>query len=239
MSAGGTISYEERIKKVFKNAYIVREKNSYAGPIWYKYAVFCGDNKYCRDTLLGLGMDEEKAWLDAFYGFKFLKVHLGMEKKREGVTAGYIIQEEVERNLMKKEIENEIGSEKGTEGDPGVVELVKEEMNELFSSLKELQELSVIEDPIAMIIDDLEEVCIHIESDLIFEEKLHLRKRVQCDSFVRTGRNNWTQCECFATVKVGIEHKHVKNIVELHLCQECFVKSDNGKVKITVMERML
>ena len=104
MSAGGTISYEDRIKKVFKNAYLVREKNSYAGPIWFKYAVFCGENRYCRDTLLGLGMDEEKAWLDAFYGFKFLKVHLGMEKKKEGVTAGCMIKEEVERNLLKKKL---------------------------------------------------------------------------------------------------------------------------------------
>ena len=119
MSSGGTITYEERIKKVFRNAYIVRENNSYAGPIWYKYAVFCGDNRYCRDTLLGLGMDEEKAWLDAFYGFKFLKVHLGMEKKKEGVTAGGIIQEEVARNLLKKEIEIELeskGEERGSRG---------------------------------------------------------------------------------------------------------------------------
>jgi hypothetical protein len=229
MSAGGTISYEERIKKVFKNAYLVREKNSYAGPIWFKYAVFCGENRYCRDTLLGLGMDEEKAWLDAFYGFKFLKVHLGMEKKKEVVTAGCIIREEVERNMIKKEVEIELKSEMEERGESGVGE-------ELFQSLKGLQELVVIESPIAMIIEDLEELCIHIESDLIFEEKLHLRKRVQCDSFVRTGRNNWVQCECFATVKVGIEHKHVKNTVELYLCPECFKKSDNGKVKITVME---
>ena len=49
-------------------------------------------------------MDEEKAWLDAFYGFKFLKVHLGMEKKKEGVTAGCMIKEEVERNLLKKKL---------------------------------------------------------------------------------------------------------------------------------------
>ena len=104
MSASGNVSYEDRIKKVFKNAYLVRENNSYAGPIWFKYAVFCGENRYCRDTLLGLGMDEEKAWLDAFYGFKFLKVHLGMEKKKEGVTAGCMIKEEVERNLLKKKL---------------------------------------------------------------------------------------------------------------------------------------
>lgn len=233
MSAGGTISYEERIKKVFKNAYLVREKNSYAGPIWFKYAVFCGENRYCKDTLLGLGMDEEKAWLDAFYGFKFLKVHLGMEKKREGVTAGCIIREEVERNLVKKEVEIELKSEREEKGESGVGE-------ELFQSLKELQELAVIErNPIAMIIEDLEELCIHIESDLIFEEKLHLRKRVQCDSFVKTGKNNWIQCECFATVKVGIEHSKVKGSTELYLCPECFKKSDNGRVKITIMETML
>jgi hypothetical protein len=233
MSAGGTISYEDRIKKVFKNAYIVREKNSYAGPIWFKYAVFCGENRYCKDTLLGLGMDEEKAWLDAFYGFKFLKVHLGMEKKKEGVTAGCIIREEVERNLVKKEVEIELKSEREEKGESGVGE-------ELFQSLKELQELAVIErNPIAMIIEDLEELCIHIESDLIFEEKLHLRKRVQCDSFVKTGRNNWIQCECFASVKVGIEYpKKVQGIVELYLCPDCFTKSDNGKVKITVMEHV-
>lgn len=233
MSAGGNISYEDRIKKVFKNAYIVREKNSYAGPIWFKYAVFCGENRYCKDTLLGLGMDEEKAWLDAFYGFKFLKVHLGMEKKKEGVTAGGIIQEEVARNLLKKEIEIELESKGEERGESGVGE-------ELLTSLKELQELAVIEDPIKMIIEDLEELCIQIESSqIVFEEKLHLRKRVQCDSFIKTGRNNWTQCECFASVKVGIEYpKKVQGIVELYLCPDCFTKSDNGKVKITVMEHV-
>ena len=233
MSAGGNISYEDRIKKVFKNAYIVREKNSYAGPIWFKYAVFCGENRYCKDTLLGLGMDEEKAWLDAFYGFKFLKVHLGMEKKKEGVTAGGIIQEEVARNLLKKEIEIELESKGEERGESGVGE-------ELLTSLKELQELAVIEDPIKMIIEDLEELCIQIESSqIVFEEKSHLRKRVQCDSFIKTGRNNWTQCECFASVKVGIEYpKKVQGIVELYLCPDCFTKSDNGKVKITVMEHV-
>lgn len=89
----------------------------------YSVAII-SDNKYCKDTLLGLGMDEEKAWLDAFYGFKFLKVHLGMEKKKEGVTAGCMIKEEVEKNLLKKEVQKEIEielkSEREEKGESGV-----------------------------------------------------------------------------------------------------------------------
>lgn len=217
MSGALGVSYQERIKKIFRNAYLVREPNKYGGPIWFKYAVFCGENKHCKDTLLGLGMGEEKAWLDAYYGFKFLKVHLGMEKKREYVTAGNMILDEVEKGLESK-------SE--TKGESGVGIQIEEE---------------IVDTSIAMIIDDLEEICIQIESDkVLFEEKLHIRKKVQCDSFIRDGKNKWIQCECFSTVKVGIEYPgKIKGIVELYLCDECFKKSDNGKVKMTIMEKIL
>ena len=175
-------SYEDKIKKVFPNVYVQREKNRYEGPVWFKYAIFTGDSKHCKNTLLGLGVNEEKAWLDAFYGFKFLKVHLGMEKKLDVVTSSTLTRENYEQKHPIKENSPEESvvvdySESGYKNESIITQF--KEAIQTISEGKEITEITEIRMGISVI----QLRCCLVKID----------NAIQCDGFIRH-KKDWIQC---------------------------------------------
>jgi len=210
-----SVSYEDKIRKVFKYAYIQREKNTYGGPIWYKYAVFTGPNKYCRDSLLGLGNSEEKAWLDAFYGFKFLKVHLGIEKKPEVLTVKSLTMENADASIAEE-------STKNAAEDP---------VDNVESGYQDNAPVDETE------IEVSSEGCILILClDKVFFLCLEKAEKIQCEGFIKDPRDRrkWIQCTSYSNVKVIVD-SHVGEI-EMCLCRSCYNISNDGVTEITVIE---
>lgn len=216
------LSYEMRIRKLFPNAYVQEENWKYGGPIWFRYAIFTGDNAYCDNTLLGLGQEVDKAWLDAFYGFKFIKVHLGLEKRKElRATADSIIKEDTERNPS---------THKGTEN-------IKE-YNRKRLNFKEM--LGYSEE-----IDIEYSITFSSVKSVKVEKELNVPKNgstVRCESFIKNPKDKrkWIQCSRSSSVKVSIDYpKFVKGETILFLCEECYTKSTNKNAGIiTVLEQL-